>query len=206
MPSKRTNDSVDRILEDLNMQQAEAGLRDSVTDRQVDDILRSVGISTTPAASMPQSGFSLGGADDLDALLNETRTPAAQPAPRPAPAPQRAYTPTQPAAQSVPRPAQQQPVQPVQQPVRPVQTTRPPQQTMPTQDTGTVTYDGDTTRTGIIKDFLLKMAPDGGAADTDALNQGKISSRNFSRTRWPSCPTKRAACRNPKRKSAACSA
>ena len=36
MPSKRTNDSVDRILEDLNIQQAQAGLRDSVTDRQVD--------------------------------------------------------------------------------------------------------------------------------------------------------------------------
>ena len=42
MPSKRTNDSVDRILEDLNIQQAQAGLRDSVTDRQVDEILRSV--------------------------------------------------------------------------------------------------------------------------------------------------------------------
>ena len=49
MPSKRTNDSVDRILEDLNIQQAQAGLRDSVTDRQVDEILRSVGITTAPA-------------------------------------------------------------------------------------------------------------------------------------------------------------
>ena len=48
MPSKRTNDSVDRILEDLNIQQAQAGLRDSVTDRQVDEILRSVGITTAP--------------------------------------------------------------------------------------------------------------------------------------------------------------
>ena len=45
MPSKRTNDSVDRILEELNMQQTQAGLRDSVTDHQVDEILRSVGIS-----------------------------------------------------------------------------------------------------------------------------------------------------------------
>ena len=40
MPSKRTNDSVDRILEELNMQQAQAGLQDSVTDHQVDEILR----------------------------------------------------------------------------------------------------------------------------------------------------------------------
>ena len=49
MPSKRPNDSVDRILEDLTIQQAQAGLRDSVTDRQVDEILRSVGITTAPA-------------------------------------------------------------------------------------------------------------------------------------------------------------
>ena len=53
MPSKRTNDSVDRILEDLNIQQAQAGLRDSVTDRQVDEILRSVGITTAPDTAGP---------------------------------------------------------------------------------------------------------------------------------------------------------
>ena len=53
MPSKRTNDSVDRILEALNIQQAQAGLRDSVTDRQVDEILRSVGITTAPAQPVP---------------------------------------------------------------------------------------------------------------------------------------------------------
>lgn len=39
MPSKRTNDSVDRILEELSHEQAERGIRDSVTDRQVDAIL-----------------------------------------------------------------------------------------------------------------------------------------------------------------------
>ena len=48
MPSKRTNDSVDRILADLNQRQAADGVRASVTDHQVDEILRSVGISTTP--------------------------------------------------------------------------------------------------------------------------------------------------------------
>jgi len=58
MPSKRTNDSVDRILEELNMQQAQAGLRDSVTDRQVDEILRSVGITsaTGPDRSVLANG------------------------------------------------------------------------------------------------------------------------------------------------------
>ena len=40
MPSKRTNDSVDRILEELSHEQAERGIRDSVTDRQVDAILK----------------------------------------------------------------------------------------------------------------------------------------------------------------------
>ena len=43
MPSKRTNDSVDRILEELSHEQAERGIRDSVTDRQVDAILQSLG-------------------------------------------------------------------------------------------------------------------------------------------------------------------
>ena len=54
MPSKRTNDSVDRILEELNMQQAQAGLRDSVTDHQVDEILRSVGILSLPDEPLPE--------------------------------------------------------------------------------------------------------------------------------------------------------
>ena len=53
MPSKRTNDSVDRILEELNMEQAQAGLRDSVTDHQVDEILRSVGILSLPDEPLP---------------------------------------------------------------------------------------------------------------------------------------------------------
>ena len=88
MPSKRTNDSVDRILQDLNMQQAEAGLRDSVTDRQVDEILRSVGISTTDAPPMPQNGFAFGGADGLDELLNAPANKAAAPV-QPAPQPRR---------------------------------------------------------------------------------------------------------------------
>ena len=53
MPSKRTNDSVDRILADLNQRQAADGVRASVTDHQVDEILRSVGISTTPLQNTP---------------------------------------------------------------------------------------------------------------------------------------------------------
>ena len=108
MPSKRTNDSVDRILQDLNMQQAEAGLRDSVTDRQVDEILRSVGISTTDAPPMPQNGFAFGGADGLDELLNAPANKAAAPV-QPAPQPRRTAPAPQP-AQSRPAPAQ-----PVQQ-------------------------------------------------------------------------------------------
>ena len=148
MPSKRTNDSVDRILEDLNIQQAQAGLRDSVTDRQVDEILRSVGITSAPAQPVPDRSPASGADGGLDALLQPAA--AVQPAPRTA------------------RPTQPAPYTPARQPVQPVQSTRPPQQTMPTpaaaeNTTGSLGYDGDTTRTGIIKDFLLKMAPDGSA-------------------------------------------
>ena len=71
MPSKRTNDSVDRILADLNQRQAADGVRASVTDHQVDEILRSVGISTTPLQNTPtqdsQIAFSdFSGPDDFD--------------------------------------------------------------------------------------------------------------------------------------------
>lgn len=69
MPSKRTNDSVDRILEELNMQQAQAGLRDSVTDHQVDEILRSVGILSLPDEPLPEDKLSFPEGDALDDLL-----------------------------------------------------------------------------------------------------------------------------------------
>ena len=86
MPSKRTNDSVDRILADLNQRQAADGVRASVTDHQVDEILRSVGISTTPLQNTPtqdsQIAFSdFGGPDDFEELMRTT-TPAAPSAAR----------------------------------------------------------------------------------------------------------------------------
>ena len=64
MPGKRTNDSVDKILEELNRQQLDQGLRTSLNDQQVDDILRSVGIpvDNPGTAHTPQS-------PDVDALL-----------------------------------------------------------------------------------------------------------------------------------------
>lgn len=180
MPSKRTNDSVDRILEDLNIQQAQAGLRDSVTDRQVDEILRSVGITTAPAQPAPDRSPASGADGGLDALLQ-------QPAPRTA------------------RPTQPAPDTPARQPVQPVQSTRPPQQTMPTpaaaeNTTGSLGYDGDTTRTGIIKDFLLKMAPDGSAADTDALNQGKNQFQKFFKNSVAVVPDEKGRMPKPEKK------
>ena len=189
MPSKRTNDSVDRILEDLNIQQAQAGLRDSVTDRQVDEILRSVGITTAPAQPVPDRSPASGADGGLDALLQQPAA-AVQPAPRPT----RPTRPTQPA-----------PYTPARQPVQPVQSTRPPQQTMPTpaaaeNTTGSLGYDGDTTRTGIIKDFLLKMAPDGSAADTDALNQGKNQFQKFFKNSVAVVPDEKGRMPKPEKK------
>ena len=159
MPSKRTNDSVDRILEELNMQQAQAGLRDSVTDHQVDEILRSVGILSLPDEPLPEDALAFPeGGDALDDLLQK---PVSQPAP--APAQPRPYTPVQ---------------QPDPQPVQPdARTTRPPEQPLPTVDkTGTQTFSGDTTGTGIIKGFLGKMAPGG---DAESLDQGKNEFKRF---------------------------
>lgn len=78
MPSKRTNDSVDRILEELNMEQAQAGLRDSVTDHQVDEILRSVGILSLPDEPLPEDKLAFPEGDALDDLLQK---PVSQPAP-----------------------------------------------------------------------------------------------------------------------------
>ncbi len=186
MPSKRTNDSVDRILEDLNIQQAQAGLRDSVTDRQVDEILRSVGITSAPAQPVPDRSPASGADGGLDALLQQPAA-AVQPAPRPA------------------RQTQPTPYTPTRQPVQPVQSTRPPQQTMPTpaaaeNTTGSLGYDGDTTRTGIIKDFLLKMAPDGSAADTDALNQGKNQFQKFFKNSVAVVPDEKGRMPKPEKK------
>lgn len=57
MPSKRTNDSVEEILKELSHQQARDGVRDSVNERKVDEILKSVGIDTdTPGASQEMLG------------------------------------------------------------------------------------------------------------------------------------------------------
>ena len=186
MPSKRTNDSVDRILEDLNIQQAQAGLRDSVTDRQVDEILRSVGITSAPAQPAPDRSPASGADGGLDALLQQPAA-AVQPAPRTA------------------RQTQPTPYTPARQPVQPVQSTRPPQQTMPTpaaaeNTTGSLGYDGDTTRTGIIKDFLLKMAPDGSAADTDALNQGKNQFQKFFKNSVAVVPDEKGRMPKPEKK------
>ena len=89
MPSKRTNDSVEQILQELSHQQARDGVRDSVNERKVDEILKSVGIDTdVPGASqdslgpigredMPQVEISGGVAEDrfsttvLDDLLGD---------------------------------------------------------------------------------------------------------------------------------------
>lgn len=246
MPSKRTNDSVERILEELSHQQARDGVRDSVNERKVDEILKSVGIDTAaPGTSqdslgpigkedLPRVEVSGGMAEDrfstavLDDLLSDlpsmkflkkktsSRTQP-QPAPQAKPVQQRQAPQEQPARRTAPvqpaRPArQEQPVpsaqpvrqqpqvqqRPVQQPVqrpaqreeparsavqeqpvsRPVRQEPPARQTpeSPRRKDDTLS---DTTRTSIIKNFLLKMAPGGDHADTNALNEGKEQFQQF---------------------------
>lgn len=190
MPSKRTNDSVDRILQDLNQQQTAAGVQSTVTDHQVDEILRSVGISTAPLHGTPEQDHKIAfsGMDDLDGF--EDLRPAQVTRPRQAAAVQRPA----PAARSAVQPAQ--PAAPASQPMRTRQPEPAPVQEEP-RDTGTL---GDTTRTGIIKGFLLKMAPDGSAADTDALNQGKNQFQKFFRDSVAVVPDESGKIREPGRK------
>lgn len=210
MPSKRTNDSVDRILQDLNQQQTAAGVRDTVTDHQVDEILRSVGISPTPSPSAPLQGsniaFSgLDSLDDFDAAPVQPRRgaaprPAAQPRPavqsqpQPAAQPRPAARP-QPAAQPQPTAQPQSAARQQAAPAQPV-APEPPVQRL-SGDTGTL---GDTTRTGIIKGFLLKMSAENGEADTDALNQGKNQFQKFFRDSVAVVPDEKGKIREPHKK------
>ena len=198
MPSKRTNDSVDRILQDLNQQQTAAGVQNTVTDHQVDEILRSVGISTTPLHGTPEQDHKIAfaGLDDLDSFedfaapapVSPRQTAAAPASPRTA-APRTTVQPVQTAA---PTPAAAQPVSPAE-PRRPA---APVADGQTGSDTGTM---GDTTRTGIIKGFLLKMAPEAGA-DTDALNQGKNQFQKFFRDSVAVVPDEKGKIREPGKK------
>lgn len=158
MPSKRTNDSVDRILEELNMQQAQAGLRDSVTDHQVDEILRSVGILSLPDEPLPEDKLAFPEGDALDDL-RKSRCRSLRP-----PRHSRARIPR---CSSLTR-SRCSPTR-----GRPARRSQP----LPTVDkTGTQTFSGDTTGTGIIKGFLGKMAPGG---DAESLDQGKNEFKRF---------------------------
>ncbi|WP_295474242.1 hypothetical protein [uncultured Subdoligranulum sp.] len=223
MPSKRTNDSVDRILQELSVQQTRDVVRDSVNDRKVDEILRSVGLDTDTLGTA-HGGLGPIGQEDLPAVeidgsdvttddrfstavlddilrdlptmkkLRKDRPAARQPA-QPA-RPTRQEAPAQPARQPAQpvRPARQEaPAQPVRQPAQPAQ---PARQEAPAQPVRQETRPApaprpqpaeeapaerqttsDTTRTSIIKNFLLKMAP--GADNADALNQGKEQFQQF---------------------------
>ena len=75
MPSKRTNDSVDRILQELSVQQTAAGVSETVTDHQIDEILRSVGISSAPLNDASVASDNL-----VFAELEDTPAPAPRPA------------------------------------------------------------------------------------------------------------------------------
>ncbi|WP_295340605.1 hypothetical protein [uncultured Subdoligranulum sp.] len=196
MPSKRTNDSVDRILQDLNQQQTAAGVQDTVTDHQVDEILRSVGISTTPLHGTPEQDHKIAfsGLDDLDSWEELRSTPKTQPRQETAASVQRTAAP----ARTASRPQAEAPRQPVQPAGTVPQQARPAQQEPAEEpvDTGTL---GDTTRTGIIKGFLLKMAPEAGA-DTDALNAGKNQFQKFFRDSVAVVPDENGKIREPGRK------
>ena len=160
MPSKRTNDSVDRILQELSVQQTRDVVRDSVNDRKVDEILRSVGLDTDtlgtahgglgPIGQEDLPAVEIDGSDVttddrfstavLDDILRDLPTmkklrkdrPAARQQAQPA-RPTRKETPAQPARQPAQpaRPARQEPpAQPARQQAQPA---RPARQEAPAQ-------------------------------------------------------------------------
>ena len=184
MPSKRTNDSVDRILQELNQQQTAAGVQDTVTDHQVDEILRSVGISTAPLHGTPEQDhrIAFAGLEDPDDGWTAPQAPV-RPAPQ-ASAP--AARPRTAGRQESPQAARPAPAAPEARAAEEA-----------AEDTGTL---GDTTRTGIIKGFLLKMAPGADAADTQALNQGKNQFQKFFRDSVAVVPGEDGKIRDPSRK------
>ena len=214
MPSKRTNDSVERILQELNQQQEAKGIRDGVTERNVDEILRSiprsgvhpddatVQLGPIPQSEMPKVEVSADVADPesrfstqaIDALLADlpifrseevVRHPSSAVTAKPAPA--RRTAPAAPAAQpkSSARPAQQPayreetPVRRTEPAPRTEQTVRAPEPE-PRQDAGQDREQpentlGDTSRTGIIKNFLRQMSGE----DTEDLSQRKNQFQRF---------------------------
>jgi len=169
MPNKYTNESVDAILQNLHQQQAAADVRHSVTDHQVDDIIRSLGLG--------DGGFS-------------APLPEMPPVEEPVPEPVRRTSPRQEV-----QPVRQEPIEEPVPEVRPVR--REPVEELPQPEEEADTL-GDTTRTGIIKGFLLKMAPD--AADTDALNQGKNQFQKFFGNSVAVVPDEKGHLREPGKK------
>lgn len=161
MPSKRTNDSVEQILQELSHQQARDGVRDSVNERKVDEILKSVGIDTAAPGSsqdslgpigaedLPQVEISGGVAEDrfsttvLDDLLGDLpsmkllkkKSPRTAPSKPVSTAP--AQQPVRPAAPARRQPSArtapqpEQPVRTVPQPEQPARTAPAPQPEQP---------------------------------------------------------------------------
>lgn len=175
MAGKRTNDSVDRILQDLNDRQTRDSVRSSVSDQQVDDILRSVGLSDLGAPLGPLTMDSTVDDDELDALLSDL-----------------------PSVQSM---RGERPVQPAPQPIVPEEEADEVADLAPRfapelDDAPT----GDTTNTGIIKNFLLKMAPEGAEADTAALNEGKNQFQKFFKDSVAVVPDENGRLREPGKK------
>ena len=175
MPSKRTNDSVDRILADLDREQNAATVRSRVNDKQIDDILRDLGLSAGGGVTLPPNRPDEDA--ELDDILADLPSVAAMKRAAGSPAaPRHASAPPRPAVQpQTPPPAAVQTVRPA---APAPQTVDPPEEEADDRpsDSGTV---NDTTSTGIIKNFLLKMAPEGAEADTDALDQGKNQFKDF---------------------------
>ncbi|MDD4851323.1 MAG: hypothetical protein PHO10_11605, partial [Gemmiger sp.] len=223
MPSKRTNDSVDRIIEELNRKQADEGIRAGMNDQQVDEILRSIGLGEDGTSSAtvqfgpisegempdialgglgegdaPDTGLYFDALSGADALSGMDAPNAPPPAARRQAAPaNRSATQPAPARQAPAR--QPAPAAPVRQPARPEtrQPARPAAQPAQAPDAPGA---GDTTQTGVIKSFLRQAMTEDAPADSTAFFQRKEQFKHFFEKSVAVVPDENGKLRQPKKR------
>lgn len=207
MPSKRTNDSVDRILEELGRKQNEDVVRTSVNDLQVEAILKSLGLGSDVVKSDPLGPISASDMPDievpggpvrerfptaeLDSILGDLPSAMAarkrqsilpnltkREVPQPEPPKQEPVAAEPPKRQPMPEPRKA--ARPAVQPEHPAPKREPVVQNAPQQqqEHSVTRNTEDTVRTSAIKDFLRKMTPEG-ITDTLEINRDKKDFQSF---------------------------
>ena len=202
MPSKRTNDSVDRIIEELNQRQAAEGLRAGVNDQQVDEILRSISLRDDGSSSgtvsfgpLTQGDMPTVALEGLDATVSDLNIGTARPPQpsqsadfvqqnlRPAVRPASEPDPPRQTGSPAPRPAAYRPKPAPSMVTAPLPRLDPvPAPALREEKTAPVsaqTSGGTTVGDTIIKKFLRQAVSDGDTTDSTAFVERKDQFKKF---------------------------